>query len=426
MDEEVRDSIVKRAESLSRSLASAAGYHVILKDLLALDNMVYKIKSANQDVLSVAIINEAGEIIVHSDPSLRGTKIESQKVEEVDDSRSARPANQAQGQIKLLVAESPVEFLGKNLGKVRLEVDWSVLLKAQARARRQVLPIFGLIMLAGFAGSFLLSRRITRPIRELTRGVEIMKEGRKNQPLKIYSADELGQLTASFNEMAELLTSQKEKLANYAHELEEAYVSTVKILAAAIEARDRYTLGHSTRVAEMAVALAKEVGLSHDDIELIEIACLFHDVGKIRIPDAILHKRGRLSPEERLEMEKHPEYGAEILSKAPCLYKYIPAVRHHHEWYNGNGYPDGLRGENIPMTAAIISLADAFDAMTSNRPYRKALSLQEALDYIRQNSGNQFHPELSEVFIRVMAARENLEVFLDGNEDEIWTDKKPS
>jgi HD-GYP domain-containing protein (c-di-GMP phosphodiesterase class II) len=157
------------------------------------------------------------------------------------------------------------------------------------------------------------------------------------------------------------------------------------------------------------VALAKEAGLKEEEVDLVEIACLFHDVGKIRLPDSILHKRGRLEAEEIKEMQKHPEYGAEILSKAPCLYKYIPAVRHHHEWYNGNGYPDGLSREQIPVAAAIISLADAFDAMTSDRPYRKALSTEEARLAILKNSGRQFQPELARLMIKIIEQKEMAE-----------------
>jgi putative nucleotidyltransferase with HDIG domain len=209
-------------------------------------------------------------------------------------------------------------------------------------------------------------------------------------------------LTASFNEMTELITGQREKLGQYAHELEEAYVSTIRVLAAAIEARDRYTLGHSTRVAANAIALAKDIGLSPEKVEEIEIACLFHDVGKIRIPDSILHKRGRLDPSQLKEMRKHPEYGAEILSKARTLYKYIPAVRHHHEWFDGTGYPDGLSRDMIPEAAAIISLADAYDAMTSDRPYRQAMTKGHALSLIMQEAGRQFHPELARAFRKII------------------------
>jgi len=408
IDKQVRESIVQRAESLSRSIASAAGYHLILKDLLALDNMVYKVKTVNPDITSIAIIGPDEEIIVNSEAEMAGRRLESggsgQGSESLSESMVLADLDQKANQT--LVIESPVLFFDKNLGRVRLEIDWSVLHLAQSEARRQIVPFFAFILFLGLTLSFVFSRQVTRPVRELARGVEEMKRQGKSQQLHVYSSDELGRLTQSFNEMASLLTEQQEKLGASAHELEEAYVSTVKILAAAIEARDRYTLGHSTRVAELAVALAREAGLKKEDIDLIEIACLFHDVGKIRIPDSILHKRGRLEADEIKEMQKHPEYGAEILSKAPCLYKYIPAVRHHHEWYNGNGYPDGLSREEIPVAAAIISLADAFDAMTSDRPYRRALSVEEARSAILKNSGRQFHPELARLMIRIIEKRE--------------------
>jgi putative nucleotidyltransferase with HDIG domain len=201
--------------------------------------------------------------------------------------------------------------------------------------------------------------------------------------------------------MSGLITTQRDRLAQNAQELEEAYVSTVRVVAAAIDARDSYTLGHSTRVSDLAVALAKELGLSGQEREDIEIACLFHDVGKIKIPDAILHKTGRLDAPEWKEMQRHPEYGAEILGKAPSLRKFIPAVRHHHEWYDGSGYPDGLSREKIPLAAAIISLADSYDAMTSDRPYRTAMTKEEALDTIREFSGKQFSPELTPIFLGI-------------------------
>lgn len=407
MNEEVRDSIIRRAESLGRSIASASGYHLILNDLLALDNMVFKVKAANPDITAISVIGAAGEIIVHSDPAKTGRRLAY--------TEAARPeGGPANGTVldgaggeasRVLAMESPITFLGKDLGRVRLELDWSVLYNARAQARRRIVPLFAVILVLGFVSSVFLSHRVTRPVRELASGVEEMKRGGRTRPLRVYSADELGRLTASFNEMTALITEQRDKLGSYARELEEAYVSTVRILAAAIEARDKYTLGHSTRVAELAVTLAREAGLAAEEVETTEIACLFHDVGKIRIPDAILHKRGRLDPEELREMKRHPEYGAELLSKAPSLYKYIPAVRHHHEWYDGSGYPDGLSRDRIPTVAAIISLADAFDAMTSDRPYRQALSQEEALATIAGHSGRQFHPELTTLFLRLLKKR---------------------
>jgi putative nucleotidyltransferase with HDIG domain len=418
MDREVSESIIRRAESLSRSISSAAGYHLILKDILALDNMVYKVKTANPDITSIAVIGEEEEIIVHTEIGKAGTRLtelaEHLPIAEVPGEAKDHGAGQT------LIVESPVNFMDKNLGRVRLEIDWSVLHAAQAQARSRVIPLFGLIMILGIGASFFISKRMTRPLSELSQGVEQMKQEGRTKPLKVYSQDELGRLTASFNEMTSLVTQQREKLSRSAHELEEAYVATVKILAAAIEARDRYTLGHSTRVAELAVALAKEVKLQDEQVETIEIACLFHDVGKIRIPDAILHKKGRLNDDEISEMKRHPEYGAEILSKAPCLFKYIPPVRHHHEWYNGTGYPDGLKREEIPVTAAIISLADAFDAMTSDRPYRRALSFEGAEEIIKRNAGQQFDPQLAALFLKTLEKRRKSGLLPENKEEQKW------
>ncbi len=412
MKRQISTSIFRRADSLCRSIASAAGHHLIPRDILSLDNMVYRIKMANPDITSIAIIDNEGEIIVHSDSEKIGEKIFDFNASSSELGQKNNPSGQNSKGIskKNLVVENPIDFMGERLGLVLLEIDWSALLSAQAQARKNILLLFTLITLFGLVGSLFLSNQLTRPVRELARGVEEMKRLGKTQALKIYSMDELGRLTASFNEMASLVIDQREKLASYAHEIEQAYVATIKILAAAIEARDPYTLGHSTRVAELAVALGKEAGLSHEEIELIEIACLFHDVGKIRIPDSILHKQGHLEPQEIQEMKKHPEYGAEILSKAPCLYKYIPAVRHHHEWYNGRGYPDRLSRNEIPLSAAIIALADSFDAMTSDRPYRQALSPEEALDVIAKYSGQQFHPELASLFIKIIKKRSQIKL----------------
>jgi len=400
LNSHIKGEIVKRAESLSRSIASSAGYDLILKDLLALDNMVFKIKESNPDITSIAILSTDRTIVVHSDAGRTGSRLapEAGRVvfEEADGTRLLEGAAPAGASFAI---ESRIVFMEKDLGSVLLNVEWSVLLAAQTEARHKVIPVFAVILVLGLASSIAVSSRLTRPVKELATGVEELKRGQRSKPLRVYSDDELGRLTSSFNEMSSLITGQREKLGQYAHELEEAYVSTVRVLAAAIEARDRYTLGHSTRVAQYAVELARELGLSPEQVEEIEIACLFHDVGKIRIPDSILHKKGRLNPHEFKEMRNHSAYGAEILSKARSLYKYIPAVRHHHEWHDGTGYPDGLSRESIPEEAAIISLADAFDAMTSDRPYRQALTIESALDIIRASAGKQFNPEFARVFL---------------------------
>jgi putative nucleotidyltransferase with HDIG domain len=236
--------------------------------------------------------------------------------------------------------------------------------------------------------------------------VKELKEGKKTRPLRVYSKDELGKLTESFNAMSELITDQKKELFKYTQELEEAYVSILRILAMAIDARDSYTLGHSARVALHSLMIGQEIGLKENELEELEIASLFHDVGKLKTPDAILFKNRSLNSTEYDEMRHHPEDGAEILKKVKSLQKYVEPVKHHHEYYNGKGYPDGLDGDEIPLYAAIISIADTYDAMTSTRPYRKALSKEEACGELEKGAGKQFHPDLVKAFLRAVANRE--------------------
>lgn len=400
MQSYVTDKIIRTAESLGRSIAPSAGFLMGAQDLLGLDYMVFQIRKTNPDIRSIGVLGPERDLIVHSDIKERGRRMEPAQGEILEQSKDGTVVRKVSGEPGTLIEiETPIVFMDKPLGSVILELDWSVLSTAQGAARRKVIGLFAVILVLGTLSSILLSASLTKPIKELSSGVEELKRGAASKPLRIFSEDELGRLTASFNEMSGLITTQRDRLAQNARELEEAYVSTVRVVAAAIDARDSYTLGHSTRVSEMAVALAKEFGLSGQELEDIEIACLFHDVGKIKIPDAILHKDGKLGPAELEEMQKHPEYGAEILRKAPSLRRFIPAVRHHHEWYDGSGYPDGLSRERIPREAAIISLADAFDAMTSDRPYRKAMSKETAMATIRDHAGKQFSPELASLFL---------------------------
>jgi putative nucleotidyltransferase with HDIG domain len=192
----------------------------------------------------------------------------------------------------------------------------------------------------------------------------------------------------------------------YRFELEEANRSMVRLVAALLDARDTYTLGHAARVSRMSCEFARFIGVKEDEVGLLESAALLHDIGKVQVPDSILHKKGRLSPKQEERMREHPVTGADILRMAPLLHQYIPVVRAHHEWHNGEGYPDGLKGEEIPLHARIISLADVFDAMTSNRPYRRALTVRETVEEIRRVSGTQFPAAMVKRFLRMIGVRE--------------------
>jgi putative nucleotidyltransferase with HDIG domain len=388
---------------VGKSIAASAGYNLLSKDLLGLDNLVFKAKSSNSDMLYVAIVDPDMKTVVHSatemiaetKPVARG-----QLFREDADGTTVKELTNSSGSIFEIL--SPIVFMKKSLGSVVIGMNKSILLEAQRKVSSMILIVFGIIVVLGMFTSSLLASFLIKPIKELSAGVEELKYGTSKKPLRIYSQDELGKLTRNFNEMSALIADQRGKLTKYARDLEDAYVSMVKVVAAAIDARDSYTHGHSARVAQLSLLLGKQIGLSEADLKDLEVACLFHDVGKIKTPDSILLKRGKLNDAEYTEMKQHVEYGASILSWAPSLSKYIPSTRHHHEWHNGKGYPDGLAGDSIPLFAAIISIADAFDAMTSNRPYRKALFKEEALRRIASMSGTQFRPELVPTFLDLM------------------------
>ncbi|OGW38298.1 MAG: phosphohydrolase [Nitrospirae bacterium RBG_13_39_12] len=190
-------------------------------------------------------------------------------------------------------------------------------------------------------------------------------------------------------------------------ELREAFYGTAQILAEFIEKRDPYTGGHTKRVMNYSYDIGKAVGLSTKELEDLKLAAILHDVGKIGIPDVILLKKGKLDQAEIEAMNMHPKYGAEPLSHVKQLKDIIPGVRSHHERIDGKGYPDNLKGEDIPMIAKIIAVADTFDAMTTDRPYRKAMSLETAFEELRNNSGGQFDGHIVNTFIRIFERRES-------------------
>jgi putative nucleotidyltransferase with HDIG domain len=404
MNRHILNEVIKRAESLCKSTAALAPYSILSGDLLGIDNIVSKIKEANGDVEYVAVINKDMTVLAHTNVASRGRTFKPyprSTLKENDDGTRVYEVQIASDKLFEIVA--PIVFDNKHMGQVIIGINKSVLHQARSETRRGIIFGFAITGVLGVGCVVVLSSLISRPIRELTRGVYELKEGRQSK-LKVYSHDELGTLTESFNRMAELITRQQDRLGTYATELEDAYVSTVKVLSAAIDARDPYTLGHSTRVANYSLQIGAALGLPHHELEDLEIASLFHDVGKIKTPDYVLLKDGPLNPQEHLEISNHCENGAAILSRAASLQKYIPAVRHHHEWFNGEGYPDGLGGENIPLHAAIIAVADAFDAMTSVRPYKHSRAREDALEELARFSGKQFNPRIVEVFHQIIGS----------------------
>ncbi|MBR4110226.1 MAG: HD domain-containing protein [Clostridia bacterium] len=194
-------------------------------------------------------------------------------------------------------------------------------------------------------------------------------------------------------------------------ELKEAYRGTVESLRYAVDAKDSYTKNHSDRVAYYSTLIGQKIGLSEQELETLHDGALFHDIGKIGIPDAILQKPGKLTDDEYDDIKNHPSIGSKILAPAKIFNDIIPIVKHHHERFDGRGYPSSLKGEEIPLFARIVGIADSFDAMTSDRSYRPRFTLIKALDELENGKGTQFDPNLVDAFI--LAIKESKE-FIEG------------
>ena len=402
-DDAIQSDLLQRGVAISRVVALSSGYSIPLGDRLAMDSLTAETKKSSDDIEYVFIRDTEDIILAHNLIEERGKAYSAPTEEQALGTFLETQAHAIMREGRELIEfTTPIFFAGKRVGTVSLAVSRDSILAAQKNIRKSIAIAAAVFLVVALLGTLAIASFITTPVKKLSSGVDELASGAEFHPIPYRSRDELGVLTRNFNRMAETILSQKNRLSRYARDLEESYIATVRVLAASIDARDPYTLGHSTRVAFLSCELGRKLGFSTEEIEHLEKACLFHDVGKIRTPDEILLKEQKLSSEEIGLMRRHPDNGADILRMAPSLHRYIPVVRYHHEWYNGKGYPEGRRNSEIPIHAQIISLADAFDAMTSFRPYRKALTTREALEEIRRYRGTQFSPELTDVFIRMV------------------------
>lgn len=252
----------------------------------------------------------------------------------------------------------------------------------------------------------LLTRMMTSPLLKLADAAKQIASGDYSARVGVDNITEIGTLAETFNLMGGKIEEQIVKLAKAAEENRELFVGTVKALAAAIDGKDKYTRGHSERVSRVSVAIGKRLGMSAEELETLRMSALLHDVGKIAIDDAILKKPSVLTPEEFEIMKTHPQRGYKIMSQIPAMKDYLPGMYMHHEMVNGQGYPQGLTGDQIPLQAKIVSVADTFDAMTIDRPYQKGMELGPALQRLREFVGTRYQSEVVEALIEACKAGE--------------------
>lgn len=360
------------------------------------------------------VVDDKGQTVFHADSKVvadRRTMNSLPIVQEWQNSREQLQsalfpftANLSGTEKKLIGAYSTVQFGDKNVFGVFAIQDETHAMASVSAMRDQMWYIsLGFLAFVTLLG-LLLSHSLTKPVVKLVSAAKLIASGDFSARISSKNPTELGTLSESFNVMADWLEEHIAQLEQAANDNRELFVGTVKALAAAIDGKDRYTRGHSERVARFSVAIGQRMHMDSKELEKLRISALLHDVGKIAIDDAILKKPAALTEDEFEIMKQHPVRGYKIMSQIPAMKDFLPGMYMHHEMVNGQGYPQGLKGNQIPLQAKIVSVADTFDAMTTDRPYQKGMKLDDALARMRTFVGTRYDGEVVEALIEACEA----------------------
>jgi len=372
-----------------------------LHGILDLGSLQEKLGENTYTGYLVSVVNEDGDAVLSSIPSLRKTNL----------SASPLVRNFLYSPQRITLAyDHPVDTeVGEVLGSmapVRV-FDWGILMErptsaAYAPVRVMQTRTFGFTAIAALISlgiGFTFSRRLITPLQNLASTTSQIAEGNLAVRATVRGEDEIALLGSNFNNMASNIEALVRKLKKALRQNQELFLETIRTLAAAIDAKDPYTHGHSERVSSYSMAISRHLELNQEEVFRVHIAAILHDVGKLGVRESILNKPGGLSDEEFEVMRQHPSIGAQIMSPIRMLKDIIPGIRNHHETWDGTGYPDSLKGEQIPMVARIIGVADTFDAMTTTRPYQQAMTLDYVIAKMRSMSGSRFDPVVVEAFM---------------------------
>jgi HD-GYP domain-containing protein (c-di-GMP phosphodiesterase class II) len=367
--------------------------------LVSLRRIVERIREEGKGDVTAFIVDRDGRVISHSEPAV--------EVQHPDFSALSivRDFKKAPDPVRLTVSydDKGVKTLGTiapappNLGVIVQKPERSAFASVD-RMIRATIQWAAIALALAIAAAVLFASGIARPIRILAERTHEIAQGNYQQRVELKTHNEIGELAENFNVMSTSIEKAVEQLRKAAHENHLLFINSVRMLAAAIDAKDPYTRGHSERVARYSIGIGKNLGLPEKEMRDLRISALLHDVGKIGIDDRILRKPGALSEDEFEVMKQHPAKGAAIMSGVAQLIDIIPGMKYHHEKWSGGGYPEGLEGEQIPIQARIVAIADTFDAMTTNRPYQKAMELGYVVEKIKSFAGTRFDPRVVEAF----------------------------
>jgi HD-GYP domain-containing protein (c-di-GMP phosphodiesterase class II) len=379
----------------------------VLSVAVSADPLLQILSDESVGAIDVYVVDPSGKLILspkkqdmQQRPDLSKTAIVGDFIRNKGRVSTVRLYEEKQGNKKL-------EILGSN--SAVKDVGWGVIVQIErdvafASVGQMIRSSVGLsilfALLAAVVG-FLFARWITQPIQSLAQhALDVGRNQNFDKKIEIKASNEIQQLADTFNYMTDEVKQNILGLQAAARENKELFMSSIRMLAAAIDAKDPYTRGHSERVKDYSLVIGRSLGYSAAELERLEIAALLHDVGKIGIDDRILRKPTNLTPDEFEIMKTHPDKGAAILAQIEQLRDIIPGMRAHHENFDGSGYPQGLKGEEIPLLGRVITVADTFDAMTTDRPYQKAFTLEFALNRIRTMANIKYDPKIVDAFGR--------------------------
>ena len=349
--------------------------------------------------LEAYVVDNAGRLVASYDPDkIAGTDMVAIPIVQkfLDWSGQARvaetslfPLQMGNQVIMMLGTYSPTQKLG-----------WGVIVQRKTsdayatvfEMRRQTIQWGLLLVVLSLVIGFMAAKTITHPIDLLTRTARSIAQRDFTQRAEISSRTEIGELAVTFNQMAEDMQRYIGDLKMASAQNHKLFIDSIEMIAAAVDAKDPYTKGHSGRVAQFSVILAQELGLPEEEVDKIRISATLHDVGKIGIEDRVLKKPGVLTNEEFDIMKRHTVMGYEIVRQVKQLNDMLPGIRWHHEALNGRGYPDGVKGDELPLMTRIIAVADTFDAITTDRPYQAGSEFPKALEILRKHAGTKYDP----------------------------------
>jgi HD-GYP domain-containing protein (c-di-GMP phosphodiesterase class II) len=388
-------------------LSSDNQFTGMLAAVVSIDRLTDRIRDASVRDRLVFIVDGHGHIVAHPDtrdvvpgrdvtsssPIVRHLKELPQELHATETMHFVASDQNGKHPREMIGTYSTIPELGwaviaeRSLGEARIDAG-------VAELTHQALSfVVGVTIIALLIG-YLFAVGITRPIRGLVESVRAISRAEFHERVKVEGAAEISELAETFNNMAGDIEQYVERLKQAAAENRELFLGSIRMLAAAIDEKDPYTRGHSGRVAKYSIIIGEYMNLDTEELDRLRISALLHDVGKIGVDDRVLKKPGKLTDEEFDLMKQHPTKGANIMRPVAQLKDMLPGIELHHERMDGAGYPHGLMGDQIPMMARIIAVADTFDAITTNRPYQSAMDLQFALDRITSLAISKFDPQV--------------------------------